>query len=275
MTTLLLLAVVAAGTAASLPAPRPATWLEAATVVQDGHLYEPYARVLETYVDDEGLVDYQGLKSRGHGDLETFMKAIAEVDPEQLPDDPARIAFWINAYNATVMWQVVESYPIKSVRSIGGLFGGGFFKHKYRIGGKERHLDNIEHDILRKRYKDARIHFALVCGAFGCPRLLQRPYLAEDLDTVLTAQTHEFLAQARGLRINESRNTLYLSKYFNWYGKDFKAQAGSVIDYILPYAPALTADYIRANRKSLRRKFMDYDWTLNDQANGPRSARAQ
>jgi hypothetical protein len=234
--------------------------------------YGPWERVLSTYVDDEGLVDYAGLASAGRADLETFMQGLASADPARMGDEAEQIAFWINAYNATVLWQVVEAYPLDSVRDVGALWGlvGGFFKKENRIAGEPRSLDEIEHDILRTQYPDPRIHWALVCAAFGCPRLLQRPYLATDLDLVLTGQAFEFVAQDRGLRLDRENDILYLSSYFDWYAEDFEAESGSVIDYLLRYVKADIAEYLRANRDSLKIRFMDYDWTLNDQARGPR-----
>jgi len=236
-------------------------------------LYEPWARVLANHVDEEGLVDYAGL-SRNRGDLDRFMANLADTDPSGL-SEAAQIAFWINAYNATVIYQVIEHYPLESVRDVGSLFGlvGGFFKQELPIAGQDRHLDNIEHDILRPTYNDARIHWTLVCGAFGCPRLLRRPYVAADLDPLLTELSFEFLANPRALQIDRDSSTLHVSSYFDWYGGDFEAEAGDVVDYILRYAPEDKAAWIRENRASMRVRFMDYDWTLNDQSKGPRSRR--
>jgi hypothetical protein len=236
-------------------------------------LYQPWGRVLAAYVDDEGLVDYEGLSARGRADLEEFMRGLAAAAPGGMPSEAAQIAFWINAYNATVLWQVVEAYPLESVRDVGALWGlvGGFFKKENLIAGENRSLDDIEHGILRAHYADARIHWALVCGAFGCPRLLRRPYLASDLDSVLTAQAFEFVREDRGLRLDREESTLHLSSYFDWYGEDFEAESGSVIDYLLRYADDDVATYLRNNRDSLTIQFMDYDWTLNDQPKGPRS----
>jgi len=235
-------------------------------------LYQPWERVLAAYVDDEGLVDYEGLSTRGRADLEEFMRGLAAADPGGMHDEAAQIAFWINAYNATVLWQVVEAYPLESVRDVGALWGlvGGFFKQENPIAGENRSLDDIEHGILRSDYADARIHWALVCGAFGCPRLLRRPYLAADLDSVLTAQAVEFVAEDRGLRLNREEDTLYLSRYFDWYAEDVEAESGSVIDYLLRYASGDVAATLRSHRDALTIQFMDYDWTLNDQARGPR-----
>ena len=240
----------------------------------DEALYARWARVLTGYVDAEGLVDYAGLAAEGRGDLEAFMGVIGNTDPSGF-SEAEQIAFWINAYNATTIYQVVERYPLESVRDVGALFGlvGGFFKQEYPVANEERSLDNIEHDILRPTYNDARIHWTLVCASFGCPKLLRRPYAAADLDTVLTEVSFEFMANPRALYIDEESNTLWVSSYFDWYGGDFEAAAGDIIDYILSYAPDDKATWIREHRGTMRVRFMDYDWTLNDQSKGPRSRR--
>jgi hypothetical protein len=247
------------------------SWAE---IDSDEALYEPWARVLETYVDEEGLVDYAGLADAGRPGLEAVMGALATTDPSGW-NEPRQIAFWINAYNAATVYQVVERYPIDSVRDVGALFGllGGFFKQPYRIANEDRSVDNIEHDILRPTFNDARIHWTLVCASFGCPRLLRRPYVAADLDALLTEVSFEFMANPRALQIDDAGTTLHVTSYFDWYSGDFEAEAGDIVDYILRYAPDEKAAWIRANRSDIRVQFMDYDWTLNDQSKGPRSRR--
>ena len=237
--------------------------------------YALWDAVLGRYVDAEGLVDYAGLQTEGRAQLEAFMRWLAGADPDSFATEAEQVAFWINAYNAVVIWQVVQNYPIDSVRDVGHLFGlvGGFFKREYPIARRQMSADDIEHGTLRARYKDARIHWALVCGAFGCPRLLNRAWRPQTLDDTLTAQAREFLAQPRALQLDRNADTLWLSKYFDWYAEDFEAEAGSVIDYVLRYAPEQAASTIRDHRDTLRVRFLEYDWTLNDQRKGPRSRR--
>ena len=134
--------------------------------------------------------------------------------------------------------------------------------------------DDIEHGTLRATWPmDAEIHWTLVCAAFGCPRLVNDAYRAEGLADRLAAQAREFLAQPRALQIGRDSKTLYLSNYFDWYDEDFERVAGDRVEYVLRFAPQEAADWIRANRDDLRVEIMDYDWTLNDQAHGPRSRR--
>lgn len=238
-------------------------------------IYGAWERVLSSYVDAEGLVDYGALKANGMEDFREFMDVLAETDPATLGGKDEQMAFWINAYNAIVVWQVVEKYPVDSVRDVGALWGlvGGFFKNEYHIAGQDMSADNIEHDTLRAKFDDERIHWALVCGAFGCPRLLDRPYRASTLQDTLATQSREFLRQPRGLQLDRDSRTLYLSSYFDWYEDDFTAVAGTVIDYALRHAPDDVAEYVRANRDALRVRIMDYDWTLNEQSRGPRGRR--
>lgn len=259
---------------AGVPVALAARPIEAAPQAAVAELTDAWDAILRQYVDGEGLVDYARLQ-QDRSAFEAFMRRLASADPDGLDSDADRIAFWINAYNAVVMWQVVERYPVDSVRDVGLLWGlvGGFFKQQYTVAGKEMSADDIEHGVLRGRFTDERIHWALVCAAFGCPRLLGHAYRAENLDATLHERALEFLAQPRGLQIDRASSTLYLSSYFDWYAGDFEKVAPSVTDYVLRYAPADAGEWIRANRDTLRIRFMEYDWTLNSQANGPRSRR--
>lgn len=244
--------------------------------VADGVDYAPWGRVLAEYVDGEGLVDYAGLAGDGRAVLQEALELFAATDPESLPSDDARKAFWMNAYNAVVIGQVVERYPLDSVRDVGVLGGliGGFFKKKYPVAGREMSADDIEHETLRATWpEDAEIHWTLVCAAFGCPRLLQEPYRAAGLDATLDARGREFLAAPRGVQVDRDARTLYLSSYFDWYEEDFERVAADVVDYVLRFVDEETATWIRAHRDELDVEIMDYDWTLNDQRNGPRARR--
>jgi hypothetical protein len=194
-----------------------------------------------------------------------------------------QIAFWINAYNLFTIRAIVENYPPDggnllypktSIRQIGRVWE----TTRYRTAGQRVSLNQIEHQTLRLIFKDPRIHFALVPASLGCPPLLSVPYTGEDLDQMLDEQVREFLSDPdRGLRWDSEARKLYLSRIFFWYGKDFgyyylvhrqfsnlPREERSAMNFIWEYIP----DELK---KSLTDRpfeitFMDYDWSLNDQA---------
>ena len=139
------------------------------------------------------------------------------------------IAFWINAYNSLTLVAIIDHYPIKPtvVRSLVVpqnsilQIPGVWTKLKFPMMGGEVTLDSIEHENLRPNFNEPRIHMALVCAAMGCPRLLNRPYDAHELDSQLDNQTMIFLSNPKKFRIDKESNSVYLSSIFKWFGEDF------------------------------------------------------
>lgn len=234
--------------------------------------YHAYARVLERYVTPDGQVRYAELK-KDRGDLNAFLSRLAAASPENRPElfptREAQMAYWINAYNAFVLAGAVERYPLKSVVSVETAFGALFFKRaRYVAGGRKVGLDDIEHGILRARYRDPRIHFAVNCASASCPRLRAEPFWAETLDAQLEDAAREFINREENVRMRG--DVLFLSAIFNWYQEDFLAAVpagnhpATVVDYVLRYLPEATAERIR--REQPRVEFYPYDWALNDAA---------
>src|SRR5262249_10247076 len=128
-------------------------------------------------------------------------------------------------------------------------------------------LDDIENGTLRADFREPRIHFALVCASRSCPMLRGEAYRATDLDRELDDQARVFLADSTKHRFDPATDTLYLSSIFKWFRADFEAAAGSLPAYVTRYLndPRVTAPGVRI-------EFLDYDWSLNDQA-APHAAR--
>lgn len=235
-----------------------------------------YARVLKQHVTPEGRVHYAALKQQP-ADLEAFLQQLAahspENSPELFPTRAAQMAYWINAYNAFVVHAVVKSYPAGSVRDLKFGFGLLFFKRaRFVAGGKKYSLDDIEHGILRARYADPRVHFALNCASTSCPPLRREPYRPDTLDPQLDAAARDFIRREENVWMRG--DVLFLSKIFDWYREDFLktlAREGikepSVVDYVLRYLPAPLAQRVRQEKP--RVEFYDYDWSLNDAAPPP------
>lgn len=229
-------------------------------------------QVLRTYVDAEGRVDYPRLKA-SRAPLDAYADSLGFCSPHNHPGRfPSRaheLAYWINAYNALVLRGVIDGYPVSRIDELGGL--DAFFRQRqFAVGGQALTLDQLENQIIRPQYRDPRVHFALNCGAAGCPALLGRAYTGEKLDSLLEAQTRRFAADARQVRFDPQRGTLHLSQILNWYGEDFlrgfpaAPASPTLVDYLLLYLPAAQARQLR-ERPDVEILFDEYDWALNIQ----------
>lgn len=160
-------------------------------------------------------------------------------------------AFWINAYNLSVIKGIIDNYPTNSP-----LDNPGFFdKTTYSLAGKTITLNAIEHKLLRAQFKDARFHFVLVCGAVGCPPLISKAYLPSTLDKQLTKQT-KIALNGSFLRVNVKKKRVEASQIMEWYKGDFTMNGISEIDFINTYR----TEKIPNNFKL---RYFQYNWNLN------------
>ncbi|MBK1829469.1 DUF547 domain-containing protein [Verrucomicrobiaceae bacterium R5-34] len=227
------------------------------------HSHSAFTTILKSHVKNN-KVDYAGLK-KSPGALDSYLNTLAAVPESKFDtwDKDERMAFLINLYNATTLKLVVDHYPVKSIKNIGGVLKSPWKLKVVHVFGKKHSLDDIEHEQLRKKYKDARIHFAVNCASIGCPSLRAEAFQASQLSRQLDEQGRAFLADRTKNRIDASSKTLYLSQIFDWFKGDFKNQAGSVENFIATYASAADARQIKRGGFSV--KYMDYDWNLNQQ----------
>jgi hypothetical protein len=229
--------------------------------------------VLQRFVDDDGLVDYAGLK-RDSALLSEYCDLLADVspenNPERFPTSGDSLAYWINAYNAFVLKGVVDAYPVASVKDI-RLFYGFFKREEFIAGGRKLTLDDIEHGTIRKQFDEPRIHAAVNCGAISCPRLQRNAYTAADLDAQLDRAMREFAGGSVHVQLDRDSRTVRLSRLFDWYGEDFTGWLSNpdptVLDYITQYRDESDRAFLGSAPK-LKLDFMKYDWSLNDQASG-------
>ncbi len=220
--------------------------------------------LLQRYVDDFGRVNYRRWKAEGADVLSAWLQTLADADLAAVTDADARLALWLNAYNAIAISQVLEVYPIASIRpKVLGIpnwlgFLDFFTRSNSIIAGKKYSLNQIEHAILRPEFAEPRIHFGLVCAAVGCPLLRRGAYFPESVRTQLEADANRFIHNPDKVRYDTEKKTLYLSKIFKWYGEDFVKASGSVVGYVGGYlGPSVAVN----DRWAI--VFLPYDWNLN------------
>jgi len=211
----------------------------------------PFDRIVREHVK-KGRVDYRAIKAGAMGELDRYVDALGKGRVEGMSREQ-QLAFYLNAYNANVIKAVVDRYPVASVMKVKGFFD----RMKIRVAGRALTLNELENKVIRKRFAEPRIHFALVCAARSCPPLPSRAFSGKRLDRDLERLTRAFINSPAGARIERGRATV--SKLFEWYAEDFKKAAGSV--------GAFVARYRERGAERFRKGpvgFHPYSWVLND-----------
>ena len=215
-----------------------------------------YGELLKKYVHD-GKVDYAGFKTE-EKKLDRYLKIVENVDSEGLSRNE-QFAFYINAYNAWTIKLILTGYPgVKSIKDLGGLIESPWKKKIVRIDGEVTTLDHVEHEVLRPRYKDPRVHFAINCSAKSCPPLRSEPFKGDILDQQLEDSTRTFINNPKSYRLEG--NDLYVSRIFKWFSEDFD---NDVFGFFLKYATGELKNKLEAKSDRINVRYLQYDWSLN------------
>ena len=226
-------------------------------LAQKAPSHQQWDKLLKKYVTTDGRVNYKSLQ-KDKASLDDYLKTLSNNAPQSSWSENEKKAYWINAYNAFTISLVLQHYPVKSIKDI----GGSIYKINtawdikfITIGGKKYDLNNIEHRILRKEFDDPRIHFAIVCASMSCPLLRNEAYTATELNVQLESAGKAFLNDKTKNSITAGK--AQLSKYFSWYKGDF-IKKGTLIEFINKYSQ------IKLNENA-KIDYLDYNWNLNEQ----------
>jgi hypothetical protein len=222
--------------------------------------------LLHQYVDAQGRVNYQAWKAESSQALDRWLSDIerSHILPLTHPDE--QLALWINLYNAFTIASVLETYPIASIQpKILAVpnwvaFLWFFSRPTHKLAGHRYSLNHIEHKILRRQFDEPRIHFALVCASIGCPLLRNEAYWTESVRDQLEEDAIRFINNPDKVRYDTQTQTLYCSKIFKWYRRDFLKVAPSIPDYIRSY---LKTELPTGSNIPIA--YLNYDWSLNQQ----------
>ena len=279
MTPLQGLALVALASTTPLAPARPDAPVEPtapAPLLQDGeqeegfdHSHALWDGILREHVAGDRF-NYRALKE-DREDLDAYIDQLEAVTREEYDDwtRNQKYAFWINVYNAHVIQLIVDNYPVESIKDLGSVFTQVWDidyieLRAFHPEGRDRALtlNEVEHEILRPTFQDARVHAAVNCASIGCPPLFGRAFVAENLDRQLNIVIRFFLRDRRRNRFDRENNTVYLSSIFDWFAEDFERDEGSVKNYVIEYAPEGDYSWVR----NARIRHLDYDWDLNEPA---------
>ncbi len=210
--------------------------------------YRNYAQFLNKYVSNSGNVNYEKIKAN-KSELDIIADQLTENKPTDKFSKNEKMAYYINLYNVFTIKSIIDYYPVKSIKDISNVWDKKIIpqgKILYSLG-------DIENKILRKM-GDPRIHFAINCASFSCPKLENEVYVSEKLDKQLDASAKEFINDKNKNQISSSE--IKISNIFDWYSSDFKDESGSVIEFLNKYSKT-NID------KNAKKKFLEYNWSLN------------
>ena len=243
--------------------------------------HRDFESLLEKYVDQDGNVDYAGWlgSPESVSTLNGYLAAVSAYSPDATPErfssSSQELAYWLYGYNAYVINSVLDNWPLESVTDVKAplevVKGLGFFHRlRFQFGGKRYSLLSVENSIIRKRFRDARIHFVLNCASDSCPPMRPNLPTGEALDDLLATAATDFVNDLANVAVDHDNKQVLLSSIFKWFRKDFLndlARRGlpserGLIDYVSSEA----SQSLRAeldNTRGYDIVFMDYDWSLN------------
>lgn len=218
--------------------------------------HDIFDRLLKENVLEDGRVNYKGF-IKDSVLFNQYLTTLSKNPPNETWSTNEQKAFWINVYNAFTIKLIIDNYPMKSIKDLGGSLykvNTAWDIQFIKIGNDTYDLNNVEHGKLRREYNDPRVHFVLVCAAKSCPKLLNEAYSASKLDAQMDKAAKDFLKNSNKNKITP--NKIEISSLFKWYKGDF-TNDGSLINFLNQYAP------LKINA-SASISYLDYDWSLND-----------
>ncbi len=210
--------------------------------------YKVFDKLLKTYVDPNGRVNYKMLTKEKTA-INQVLDQWQKINTQKL-NEKARLAFYINLYNLTTLKVIADNYPIKSIKDIKGgkIWDIGLMV----LNGKSYSLNELENQLIRGQYKEPRIHFLINCGAKSCPPLHTEAFTEKNIDELMDKRTRQFINDALSNTITPKQ--IKISKIFDWYQTDF----GNLVSFINRYSKTKVLNNAKIS-------FMDYDWDLNKQ----------
>ena len=214
-----------------------------------------WTKLLQNNVTTEGKVNYKGFITQ-QAQLDNYLDLLSANPPGNNWTDAEKMAYWINTYNAFTVKLILDNYPLKSIKDIGDglpMINSPWDIKFFKIGTTAFDLNTIEHEILRKQFDDPRIHFAINCASFSCPRLRTEAFEANQLEAQLEDQASYFINNPTKNKISEQGTKL--SNIFSWFESDFNKKS-SVKAYLKKYHAAFNPEQAF--------EYLDYNWTLNE-----------
>jgi Protein of unknown function, DUF547 len=212
-----------------------------------------YNRLLGEYVTPTS-VKYSQWKNNG-ADIQALQGVVDAIGQAKVSamEKKEQLAFYLNAYNAWILHEALAKYPTKSVKDPLFTF---FLGKRIKVAGEEMSFNHLEKDIIRSKFSDPHVHFALNCASRSCPPLNRQAFRGQEVDAQMEKLAKAFINSERGVKYSPDKNAAEISKIFDWYKDDFKNDGGAIA-------------FINKRRSTplpneVKISYQDYDWSLNE-----------
>ncbi|CAM9100045.1 unnamed protein product [Lampetra planeri] len=247
-------------------------------------LREMILKLFSEHLSDDGKsVDYKGMSVNPA--FERYCELAIQLQRVELLSlsREEKLAFFINTYNALVIHGYLR---LGAPTNIWQRYR--FFNYvSYLIGGEVFTLQDIENGVLRGNRKgiaqlrrpfsksdprlqmalpDAEplIHFALNCGAKGCPPI--KTYTPNDIDSQLRTAAEAFLENDDACVVDSLKKEVRLSQIFKWYRADFGGTDEKMLNWVLEHmsdSPKKSSLQGVISAGKTKVSFLPYDWSTN------------
>ena len=206
------------------------------------HQHAVWTAILQRHIQNDvaiSRVNYRALRD-DRTTLDSYLAGLSRVSREEFDAWTAqqRLAFLINAYNAFTSKLIVDNYPVDSIKDLGRWFSSPWKKRFFHLLGKQR--------SGRHRTRDD-------------PKGLRRAP-----DPLCRELCGRFLRDSRRNRYDSEASVLELSSVLDWYRDDFSGDDRSLNDFLAPRMRDDPAIIEAIRNGSVRIRFLEYDWSLND-----------
>ncbi len=232
-----------------------------------------FDQLLKKFVNENGDVNYAALK-KDPALLKQYLKQLRRISWMDMRDWPREelMAFWMNAYHAALIRNIVVHYPLKNTHEVPGFWD----EDAINVGKRYFGLNKIRVDILFGSYRDPKIHTALSYAAKGGPTFPREAFTGPTIEGQLYKLARLFVNDASKNIIVPGGRDIKISKLFEWYPGDFTLSFGvfendrnlSASDFavlsFLAYYMENDAKVRYLEEGNYKIKYLPFDWSLND-----------
>lgn len=236
--------------------------------------HSAWDQFLKRFVNEKGEVNYQAVKA-DPALLNQYLGQIAAVTMDEFQTNwprEERLAFWLNAYHAGLIAQVIRHYPVKSVQHIPGFWDAAGI----RVGDGSYGLNLIRAGQLIGSFRDEKIHMVLSSGSVDGPPLMQEAFTGEKVEGQLFLQAKKYLNEMAQTSVIPGKKKLVLPLLFKWYSHDFEFDFGvpeedsrfskremAILSFLAYYLDDEDkVNYLKSRNYKIR--YQTFNWDLND-----------